>query len=120
MSRTIRRKRHKTQYQHCVSHDERDWTWDQDYEYGYSVGRWSNYKTHWKKPKYQLQGKAYKQAWWAFHKDGRIYQTSYKWHWRNVTERKVRGRNKAELVKFWKNPDYEVISHKPECLSWWW
>lgn len=120
MSRTIRRKRHKNQYQHCVNHEERDWLWVQDDIWGYSLNRWDNYRTLWKAPKRQLVGKEYDKAWWKYHKDGRFFQSNYRWHWRNAAESRCRVRNKEELARFWKDPEYEVLTHEPECLSWWW
>lgn len=120
MSRTIRRKRHKTQYQHCYSNDEADYLWVQDDIWGYKLGVMFDYRTLWKSPKRLLTGKEYKKAWWKFHKDDNFFGSNYCWHWRNAAERRGRVKNREELAKFWKNPEYEVMAYEPECLSWWW
>lgn len=121
MSRTIRRKRHKTQYQHCSNHDVNDVIWVQDDNWGYSLNDlFRTWRTSWKQPKRRLEGKEYRKAWWEFHRDDNYFGSNYRWSWRNAAERRSRGRNKDELEKFWKNPEYEVMPVEPECLSWWW
>lgn len=105
MSRTIRRTGKKPNNFSGFNHTEHwyfhHWVYDDE-------GR-----LVWKKK----EGKDLKKAWWDFHNDT-LRGGSYPKAWRRVTIREARVKNKNELAKYFKNPEYEIMDHEPRCLSW--
>ena len=111
MSRTIRRKGYKKQLKSGRSHFEKDYVTDWVKPEG--VEAWGGGK------RVPLTGKEYDKAYHAFHGD-----TKRGYGWGNhIVSRQLsieswRVQNKAEIIRFIKDNDYEVMPHKPRCLSW--
>jgi hypothetical protein len=112
MSRTIRRTRGKRRNKSGRSSFENDYTFDRIH-----YGHWGYYAPS---KNVKLEGKEFDKAYWKFHGDSNKAQWSYFKSWRVSAEKKCRAKNKEEIVRYYQNVNYEVMLHKPECLSWYW
>jgi hypothetical protein len=105
MSRTIRRTRDKRRNDSGRSHFDHHWTHD-----------WVRFGSTWKSVK--LEGKEFDKAYWRFHSDRVKRGWSYSKTLRAMFEKTTRAQNRQELVRYYQNSDYEVMTHKTACLSW--
>jgi hypothetical protein len=111
MSRTVRRTSYKKQLKSGRSHFVEDYVSDRIKPEG--VDAWAGGK------RVLLTGKEYEQAYHAFHGDTK---RGYGWGnhiiSRQISIQSWRIQNKAEIIRFIKDNDYEVMMHNPRCLSW--
>lgn len=116
MSRTFRRKNNKPHNHSGSSACERDYTTDRvDTWEGAkgSVSAWGG------KPRVLLTGDEYCKEYHRYHADTKSsYGWAYNKYSRDYSHQQARNKNKVEIVKWFKNPEYEVINHEPRCLSW--
>lgn len=105
MSRTTRRTRAKKHNKSGSSHFVESWitTWKYD-----SEGLWY---------RILLVGKEYDQMYWHFHSD-QLKHLGNGVFSRAIAEDNCRIKNKEELDRYYKDEDYEVVTHNPRCLSW--
>lgn len=107
MSRTIRRTRDKRRNKSGRSNFD-DWC---THDWVHMEGN----SRCWVKVK--LEGKAYWKGWWRFHSD-RLTGWGNPKGCRVESNRIARAQNKEEIIRYFKDPDYEVLIRKPRCLSW--
>jgi hypothetical protein len=109
MSRTIRRTRDKKRNKSGRSHFENSYTYD-----------WLHtgpINSIWLKVK--MEGKAFEKAYWKFHGDRHnSYGFSNSTWSRFDAETSCRMKNKTEIIRYYKNEEYDVFAYNPRCLSW--
>lgn len=54
---------------------------------------------------------------WHFHSD-QLKHLGNGAYGRANAERNCRRKNKEELIRYYKDEDYEILPHNPRCLSW--
>lgn len=114
MARTVRRTRDKKRNKSGRSHFERDYTHRKPRsERPNGFYAWGSYAT------IKLEGKEFDQAYWLFHRDhdGGYGWGNHKfdrWHYEN----RCRMKNKEEIIRYYKDEDYEVFAHQPGNLAW--
>jgi len=109
MARTFRRKGDKKRNKGGRSHFEKEWT----YEYAWEV----SYGTYGACPLVPIVGREYWVKYHFFHSDN-FRHGSYRKSWRSEAEQICRARNKQQIMRYLRDPNYEVMEIFPECLSW--
>ena len=107
MSRTIRRNRdNKKSKQYRRYYGDISW-WTHDWNRDEN-GCWVKTKK---------EGKDFWRGYWRFHGD-RIKSWAYPKDLRKSSHREARAKNRVEIIRYYKDDEYEVMEHWPRDLSW--
>ena len=116
MSRTIRRTRDKRRNKSGRSHFEKDYT---EFYVEHWNGPTAMHGTWACFPRVKAKGHAFNKGYWFFHGDNHnAHGFSNYTYSRKAAEDTCRAKNRQEIIKYYKDEEYEILIHNPACLSW--